>query len=220
MRDWRAYINEHLRSVRIDQKRDLADELAAHLDECYSALRARGLPEEEAYAQTCLRVGKWNELREAIESLRWEETMTDRVKQIWIPSLVTLFTSFAAMAVVIWAGVQPIVSHAGEPRGIILYLPWLLVLPVIGAVGGYLSRRAQGSGWRVYLAGTFPAVAILCIFAMVLPFRLVIDPYVVHDFQLTALVSMTLSWVILPGIALCIGVALEGFRQSQKAIRQ
>lgn len=141
----------------------------------------------------------------------------DRVRQLWIPSLVTLLASFSVMAVMIAAGIQPIVSHPGEPHGIILYLPWLLLLPLIGAAGAHLSRRGQGSGWRVYLAGAFPALAIFVALLVTLPFRLVIDPHVVHDFQLGALLSTIFSWTILPGIALCIGVALEGLRKSRTA---
>jgi hypothetical protein len=215
MRDWRAYVNERLGSERLEQMADVVDELAAHLEECHAALRARGLPEEEAYAWACVQAGNWEELRRKVISAKQEGTIMDRVRQIWVPSLVTLLASFSLMALVIRAGIQPIVSHAGGPRGIILYLPWLLLLPVIGAAGAYLSRRAQGSGWRVYLAGAFPALAILVALLFTLPFRLVIDPYVVHDFQLRALVSIFLSWTILPGIALCVGVALEGRRKTR-----
>ncbi len=215
MRDWRAYVNERLGSGRFDHGEDVADELATHLEECYAVLRAEGLPEEEAYASTCVRTGNWEELRREVISAKQEGTIMVRVRQIWVPSLVTLLASFGLMAVLIRAGIQPIVSHPGEPRGIILYLPWLLVLPLIGAAGAYLSRRAQGSGWRVYLAGAFPALAILAVFLLILPFRLAIDPYVVHDFELGALVSMILSWTVLPGIALCIGVALEGLRNAR-----
>jgi hypothetical protein len=215
MRDWRAYVNERIGSAGFEEIGDVADELAGHLEECYAALRAQGLSEEEACAWTCVRAGNWEELRRGVISAKQEGTIMDRVRQIWVPSLVTLSASFGVMAVVIGAGIQPIISHPGEPRGIILYLPWLLVLPLIGALGAYLSRRAQGTGWRAYLVGAFPAVAILVAFLLILPFRLAIDPYVVHDFQLGALVSTILSWTILPGIALCIGVALEGLRKSR-----
>jgi hypothetical protein len=215
MRDWRAYVNEQLGSRRFEHREDVADELATHLEECYAVLRAEGLPEEEAYAWICVRTGNWAELRREVISAKQEGTIMDRVRQIWVPSLVTLLASFGLMAVLIRAGIQPIVSHAGEPRGVILYLPWLLVLPLIGAAGAYLSRRAQGSGWRVYLAGAFPALAILGVFLLILPFRLAIDPYVVHDFELGALVSVILSWTVLPGIALCIGVLLEGLRNAR-----
>jgi hypothetical protein len=127
-------------------------------------------------------------------------------------------TSFGlgCLALLIWAGTQPVISHPGESRSVILYIPWLLGLPVIGAAGGYLSRRAHGTGWRAYLAGTFPALAIAVIFFVTFPFALVIDPQVVPEFKLSALATMTLSWVILPGIALCMGVALQGLRKTHR----
>jgi hypothetical protein len=217
MRDWRGYVEERLGSLRIEQgeAEDVATELTEHLEECYSVLCGQGLPEKEAYAQTCAKAGNWDELRRKVNSAKREGTMTDRVKQIWVPSLVTLLASFAVMAVVIWAGIQPIISHPGEPRGVILYLPWLLVLPLIGAAGAYLSRRAEGNGWRVYLAGGFPALAIATIFLVTFPFAFFVDSHVVPGFKFSALAAMTVSWVILPGIALCIGVALEGVRKTR-----
>jgi hypothetical protein len=215
MRDWRAYVRERLGPLQLERSvaEDVAAELAAHLEECYSALRAQGLPDEKAYAWTCVRAGNWEELQSEVIAAKREGMMNERVKQIWVPGLVTLLTSWVLLAVLIWAGVQPIISHLGEPRGVIVYLPWLIVLPLIGAAGSYLSRRAQAKGWRLYLAGTFPALAVLAVFVLVLPFRLIIDPFVVHDFELKALLTATLSWVILPGLALFLGVALAGFRK-------
>jgi hypothetical protein len=211
MRDWRAYVEERLGSLRIAQgeAEDVAAELTEHLEECYSVLCGQGLPEKEAYTQTCARAGSWEELRRRVNSAKREGTMTDRVRQIWIPSLVTLLASFMGMAVVLRAGIQPI-----QPRGVILYLPWLLALPLIGAAGGYLSRRAQAGRWRVYLAGAFPALAIAAIFLVTFPFAFFVDSRVVPGFKFSALAAMTVSWVILPGIALCMGVALEGVRKT------
>jgi len=214
MRDWRGYVEERLGSLRIahGEAEDVAAELIEHLEECYSVLCSKGLPEKEAYAQTCARAGSWKELRRRVNSAKRAGTMTDRVKQIWIPSLVTLLASFIGMAVVLRAGIEPI-----QPRGVILYLPWLLALPLIGAAGAYLSRRAEASRWRVYFAGAFPALAIAAIFLVTFPFAFFVDSRVVPGFQFSALAAMTVSWVILPLIALCTGVALEGVRKTRAA---
>ena len=138
--------------------------------------------------------------------------MHGRVRQIWIPSLVTLVSSWGVLALLIWATV---ITHRDEPRGVILYVPWLLLLPVIGEAGAHLSRRAGGAGWRVYLAGTFPALAAAIVFLIVLPFAFAsgIDPSAVPGFTFAALASMVSTSVILPGILLCLGVALESLRE-------
>jgi hypothetical protein len=172
------------------------------------------MAEEDAFLQTCARAGNWKELRRELFLAKREGTMDERVKQIWIPSLVTLLSAWVALALLIWAGTQPVILHPGRARSVISYIPWLLGLPLIGAAGGYLSRRAHGTGWRAYLAGTFPALAIAAIFLLTFPFAFVTDPQVVPEFKLSALAAMTLSWVILPGIALCIGVALQGLRKT------
>src|SRR5208282_4833455 len=106
MRDWRAYVRENLGSLQIDQSvaEEVAGELAGHLEERYEALRAQGLPEEEAFLRTCAEAGNWKDLRRGVISAKKEGTMSDRVRQIWVPSLVTLYASVAAMGLFIWAG--------------------------------------------------------------------------------------------------------------------
>jgi hypothetical protein len=218
MRDWYAYVQSHLGSLgvaRVKQE-DVVAELAAHLEEYYSSLRSTGMAEEDACLQTCARAGNWKELRRELFLVQREGTMDERVKQIWIPSLVTLLSAWVALALRIWAGTQPVILHPGGAPSVISYIPWLLGLPLIGAAGGYLSRRANGTEWRAYLAGTSPALAIAAIFLLIFPFAFVIDPQVVPDFKLSALAAMTLSWVILPGIALCIGVVLQGLRKTHR----
>jgi hypothetical protein len=212
MPDWRAYVRQNLSPLRLDRQevRDISEELAGHLEQLSEELVAGGFSKEEAVLRTCAMAGDWQELRQEVVSAKGERTMSQRVKQIWLPSLVTLFISWGILALLIGAGIQPLTWHVNKPPAVILYTPWLVLLPLIGAAGGYLSRRAQARGWRVYLAGTFPALAIGCVFLIVLPFRLIVDPYVVHDFEFAGMAAMALSWVLLPGVALCIGVALEG----------
>jgi hypothetical protein len=212
MPDWRAYVRDRLGSLRCAQaeKEEIATELAGHLEERYAVLRTEGMSEEEAFARTCALAGNWEELRQGIVLARQEGNVHKRVRQIWIPGLVTLVSSWGVLALLIWATV---ITHRGEP------LPWLLLLPVIGAAGAYLSRRAGGAGWRVYLAGTFPALAAAIVFLIVLPFAFAsgIDPSAVPGFTFAALASTVATSVILPGILLCLGVASESLRKMRGA---
>ena len=98
-------------------------------------------------------------------------------------------------------------------------MPWLFLLPLIGAVSGYLSRRAQGDGWRVYLAASLPALALGAIFLLLFPLAFVLDKQVRLQIKGTALVAMIVGWVVLPGIALCMGVALQDLRKRQSVGR-
>jgi hypothetical protein len=224
MRDWRVYVNERLGAAPISRRDEVADELAAHLEDCYSALRAQGLSDDEACASTCAKAGDWDELRKEVSSAKREGTMNDRVRQIWIPSLTTLFAGWAALGLIIWSGMQPVTGdwwHAGKP-GAVLYLhwPWLVILPFIGAAGAYMSRRAEGSGWRVYVSGAFPVLGTAAVCAVTFPFAFLVDARVVPFFKVTSLLASMMSWVVLPGVALCLGITLEGWRrQSHTEIR-
>jgi hypothetical protein len=103
--------------------------------------------------------------------------------------------------------------NRAEPRSAILCLPWLLLLPLIGAIGAYMSRQANEVGLQVYLAGTFPAPVIAAILAVIFPFAFFVDKRIAPDFKLGSLAAMTFSWVILPGLALAAGVAFVNRRK-------
>jgi len=217
MPDWRAYVRDRLGLIRDTRaaEEEVTSELAGHLEDSYAALRKKGMSEEEAVAESCEQVGNWTELRMGIDSAIEEGTMHDRVRQIWVPGVVTLLSSYVFLAILQWAGTRPLVSHPGEPRGVVFYLPWLFLLPVIGAFGGYLSRRAMGDGWRVYFAASLPALALGAFFLLFFPLAFIIDRQVPLQIKGTALVANIVGWVALPGVALCLGVALQGLQKRQ-----
>jgi hypothetical protein len=215
MLDWLAYVNHRLSRLPLSEAEALQvmEELAAHLEDDYLSLRAQGVSESEAVRLACAQVSSWRELRRDILSAKLEGFMQNRVSQLWIPGLVTLFSAYALLALMQFAGLRAMTSHPGEPRGIVLYLPWILSLPLIGAVGAYLSRRAQATGWRVYFAASLPALALGVFFLLILPWSFVVDPQVPLHTKGTALAALMVSWVILPGFALCLGVALQSLRK-------
>jgi hypothetical protein len=220
MHDWHAYARDHLGSLCLSSadEEQVALELAGHLEEFYAVLRAKGMRDEEAFSETCAQAGNWDELRRGIVAAMREESMHDRIKQIWVPALVTFFSSYLVLALLQWARTRSLLSHPGEPRGIVFYLPWLLLLPLIGAVGAYLSRRAQGEGWRVYFAASFPVLVLGALFLVLFSLVLANNPQGLHT-KAKALVTVMAGWVLLPGIALCTGVALQGLRKRHSAGR-
>lgn len=221
MRDWHTLVREHLAWASDEQieREQIANELAEHLQEHYENLRAQGIAEEHAFEQTCDQVGSWQQLRRGIISAKQEGTMIDRVRQIWIPTLVTLLLSAAVLTILIWSGAQPLMWHPGEARGVIAYLPWLLFLPVAGGIGAYLSRRSEGSGWQVYVSGLSPALAWAVVFALITPFAFLVNPAVAPSFKITSILAMAASWVILPGIALAVGVVAVRMMKVRRAAR-
>jgi hypothetical protein len=211
MPDWRAYVRERLGALPVSaaEREEIAGELAEHLEDFCAALRARGMNGEQAAQETCAQTGNWEELRRGIASARREGSMSDRVKQIWLPGLVTLLSSYVVLALLQWAGIQPFFFRPAPGRIVFFYTPWLVMLLFIGAAGGFLSRRAKGSGWRVYLATSLPALLMAGLFTIGFFLSFVIDPRVSVELKLATVVTLTLSWVILPGCALMAGAAFQ-----------
>jgi hypothetical protein len=207
MRDWHALVRDHLVPA---SEEHIVDELAAHLQEHYENLRAQGIAEENAFELTCARVGSWDQLRRGIVSARQQGgTMTDRVRQVWIPTLVTLVLAGVMLAVLIWAGAQPLIWHPGEVCGVILYVPWLLFLPLAGGIGAYLSRRSKAEGWPAYVSGLSPALAWAIVFVLVTPVAFFVNPAVAPSFKIASILAMVVSWVVLPGLALAVGIVAQ-----------
>jgi len=215
MPDWLAYVNGHLDRLSLPEAESsqVREELAAHLEDVYLSLRAQGVSESDASRLVCEQVPSWQELCRDILSAKSEAFMQNRVTQLWVPGLVTLFSAYALLALMQVAGLQAMTSHPGEPRGIVLYLPWMLCLPLIGAIGAYLSRRAQATGLRVYLAVSLPALALGAFFLLLFPLAFVIDPQVSLSIKATALAAGLLNWAILPGLALSLGAGLQSLRK-------
>ncbi len=218
MPDWLAYVNSHLGRLPLSQEGSLQvrEELAAHLEDAYVSLLAQGFSESDAVRLVSEQVPSWQDLHRDILAAKSEAFMQNRVTQLWVPGLVTLLSAYALLAFMQFAGLRAITSHPGEPRGIVLYLPWLLSLPLIGAVGAYLSRRAQAAGWRVYLAASFPALALGALFLLIFPWSFVVDPQVPLRAKGTGLAIVMFNWVILPGLALSLGAVLQSFKKMRE----
>lgn len=142
MRDWQRYVLENLGPMHLNSAEfeGVAQELAAHLEETYEKLRSSGLSEEQADLQTRAQAGNWKKLRSGVMSAKKEDSMENRVSQLWVPGIVTLFGSAVFFAGLEYMGVHPVVLG---PSAILLYVPWLLGLPVFGALGAFLARRAR-----------------------------------------------------------------------------
>ncbi len=219
MRDWLAYVNDHLGRLPLSEPESsqVREELAAHLEDSYLSLRAQGFSESDAARRVCDQVPSWQDLHRDILAAKSEAFMQNRVAQLWVPGLVTLFSAYALLALMQFAGLRAITSHPGEPRAIVLYLPWVLSLPLIGAVGAYLSRRARATGWRVFFAASLPALAFGAFFLLIFPLSFVIDRHVSLREKGTGLAAFMVNWVILPGLALSLGAALQSLRKMREA---
>src|SRR5438874_1047287 len=87
MPDWREIVSKGLSGLKLgaDEKEEVHAELAEHLEETYEALLREGMSESAAIRRTLSLAEDWNDLRRKIHWARkGKETMTDRMKQLWL----------------------------------------------------------------------------------------------------------------------------------------
>lgn len=213
MPDWLKLVQQRLSDLALDpgEREEVHAELAAHLEESYEAFRNEGLAEREAILRTFARSGDWKELRQGIHSARsGKDPMTNRVTQLWLPGLLTFGLSMVSLELVQKFGLQfgwrPIIHDLDRGTPILMfYIPWLLILPIVGALGAYLSKRNGGSARMVLVSSIFPVLPFAVVFMIAIPVGLVINHSLAHHIVTAAYFSLSVGWVLAPGIALFAG---------------
>jgi hypothetical protein len=186
-------------------------ELAAHLEETYEALLREGMTIAAAVQHALGEVENWQDLRRRIQAAKTKENiMTDRVKQFWFPSLLTLLLSMGLLMLIQVFGPNPwlVARKSGwslvAPVAVV-YLPWLFSLPLIGAMGAYLSNRAGGSQRAMFSSVVFPVMPYLAFFLLALPVMAIFNERLAHNIMFGALFVGLFAWVLAPGAALLAG---------------
>ena len=147
--------------------------------------------------------------------------MTDRVKQFWLPSLLTLSFSMGLLALIQVFGPNPwLVARKNGWTLVapvtVVYLPWLLSLPLIGAMGAYLSNRAGGSQRAMFSSIVFPVLPYLVFFLVAFPVMAIFNERLAHTIMFGALFVGLFAWVLAPGAALLAGGLLAQFFFSRR----
>jgi uncharacterized membrane protein YgdD (TMEM256/DUF423 family) len=224
MRDWEGLVEGYLTGLALEptESAEVIAELAAHLAETCEELRRQGMTEEEAVKRTLSQVEDWQNLRQKIQSAKTKENiMTNRVKQFWLPSLVTLVLTMGLLALIQIFGPNPwlVARKSGwslvAPVAVV-YLPWLLSLPLVGALGAFLSHRAGGSERAVFSSIVFPILPYLVFFLVALPVMAIFNDQLAHNIMFGALFVGLFAWVLAPGAALFAGGLLAQFFLSRR----
>jgi hypothetical protein len=201
MPDWTAYVKTHLGR---DTSPEVVEELANHLEETYLSLRQQGIAEREALNMTEGQVRNWQELRKQIVRAR-EGQMNDRVRRLWIPGLVTFFGAAVSLVIVGWLGVKPQAFLATPLPPLVFYIPWIVTLPVFGAFGAFLARRANAQGMSVHVSSTFPAILMAIAMVVTLAGALLILGRTPPVLTPGAVLAAGISEVVVPAVALLMG---------------
>jgi len=135
--------------------------------------------------------------------------MTNRVKQVWLPGFVTLFLAMMLLTFVQLVGPQPMFVSTHGWRGVapvaVVYVPWLLLLFPVGAIGAYMASRAGASRRAMVLSLVFPVLPYFVFFIVALPVVSILDDRVAHNTMFSALFAGLFAWVLAPGLALLAG---------------
>jgi hypothetical protein len=223
MPDWRRLVSDRLAALALDpnERVEVVEELAAHLDETFVELRRRGFSEKDAAKRCLSEVNDWPDLRRKIQSARRkEDIITNRITQFWLPGVGAFVLSEVFLGLMQQSGTRPWIVLRGQPPIAMSYIPWLLSLPLIGGIAAYLSHRTGGSRRAVFFSIVFPFPLFLAMFLLLqfpfhfsfhqiagvdFPVSLIIDWHAVHHTTALAFLSALLGWVLVPGAALLIG---------------
>jgi hypothetical protein len=210
MPDWQELVRQRLSGLALDaaEKDEVQVEVAGHLEESYESLRTKGLPEQAAMQQTLAQVADWHDLRRRIQVARTmkENIMNDRVRQLWLPGLLTFALSMGLLELVQKFGPRPIVLDLDKGTPVLMfYTSWLLTLPLAGAIGALLSKRAGGSPRILRISSVFPVLPFGVVFLIAIPAGLLIGHNLSHHIVGAAFLTMMVGWVLVPGVALLSG---------------
>src|SRR6266403_1573234 len=210
MPDWQKLVRRRLSGLAVDftEREEIHTELAAHLEESYESLRTKGLPEQAAMQQTLAQVADWQDLRRRIQVARTrkENIMNDRVRQLWLPGLLTFVLSMGLLELVQKFGPRPIFFDLDKGTPVLMfYTSWLLTLPLAGAIGAFLSKRAGGSSRMSAISSLFPVLPFGVVFLIAIPAGLLMGRNLSHHIVGSAFLTMMFGWVLVPGVALLAG---------------
>ena len=204
MPNWRQIVRDRLKPKPLNRADldSVVSEFAAHLEEVFDEAQVRGFTEEQALQIALQEVEDWRVLAAEIDAARSEVRMNHRTKSLWLPALITLLGASVSLAATQFIGLQPQQVWVGK-MGMTFYWPWLVSLPVFGAIGAYLSRRAAGQTPMRLAAGLAPPLVMLVVMFLILPWGLFLDSF--HFFRLVHFGLGLINWVGIPAAALLLG---------------
>ncbi len=215
MPKWNQLVRERLGTLGIGAEREeeVVAELAAHFEDAYDDRLERSATPEQALASAFSEVKNWARLSRDIFRADQEDPMNERTRNLWLPGMVTLLFSSVLLMLITRYGPLPVFVWIDSRVPLLLYVPWLVSLPLFGAAGAYWSRRMGGAVRARIGAGVFPALMLAAAFCVILPASILIQSFSLRTMQwktfgspfISAIVIFTLGWVVIPGAALLLG---------------
>ena len=220
MPDWNSEASRKLANSELspEEREEISRELAGYLDDLCSDAPARGLDDPAATQIAAAELHEDKHLGAHLYHARKENPMNanDRSKRFWLPGGTVLLASAATLAIFQATGLSPYYPHFWSARfgstdiwlrySFFIFVPWLCILPFLGGAAAYWSRRAGSTRAVTVAAGLFPVTVFLATFAVFVPVALATGTLPPAKIFVPALTGQILSWVIIPGVALLLGV--------------
>ena len=193
----------------IHREEEIFREFSEHLEDHAAAIAATGINKNAAAREALDSVPNWSQLRKEILAAESEElTMNYRTKALWLPALVAVTLSSISLALLIFTGLYPYIYLLRDGLFIPFYVPWLLALPIIGAVAAFWSQRAGGKvAHRLFVSLAPPIISLGIMLIIFLPLSLAVDRHVPIGLKLEGLLTYIVAWVLVPSLALFLGAA-------------
>lgn len=197
MPDFRSEIRARMKRLNLapETKEEIVAELASHFEDAES---------ESAKERDNISQVKWRKLATAIEHAKRGTVMNHRIKSLWLPSLANLAALIALVILFYrmdWQ--EPGMATPGHV-GRAFRIPFLLLLPALGALGSFLAKRARASRRERLIAGLVPSLLWFGVLVLVgLP--LAFDPQDFTGIPMSYLGLSALGLVIVPALLLLAG---------------
>ncbi len=230
MPDNRKQLRERLGKLGLGlyREEEIVRELSDHLEDQAGALQALGMTNDEGFQKALSGEVDWPKFREEIYRAETEEAtmnyqLTYRAKILWLPALGALTLSSSLLALFQFSGLVPrfhwLSSGMSGGSYYTFYIPWLIAMPVVGAISALWSQRAGGKTIHRLLAALAPPIGMLGTF-LILPFITLLiytlirlfssrglhTPFPIHAApMMTGIFVLVVSWVLLPAAGLLLG---------------
>jgi hypothetical protein len=127
-----------------------------------------------------------------------------RTATLWFPALFSLIAAMGSLMVLRQMGPRPHILWVGR-MPVLLYVPWLALLPLAGTIGAFLSRRGGGKFSTCLTASMFPAMTLCGLLCVGLTWMAINGQLDRPRWLYVAL--GVFNWAVLPSVALLLGAA-------------
>jgi len=191
-------------------------EIAGHLEEVYLSYLQRGVSPAIAEKRTLNEIRDWGRFCREVFEAQEEETMSETIRKIWLPSLAMLILGLGGVSGAWLSGMFPHGFPLDSEEALLLYAPWILGSFALGVLGTVWVRRMGAGKGATAALFLLPACALILLFFARPPVTWSLVP-LYPERLLPYLASCFVGWVLIPVVAALAGI-MTACRVSRKPV--